>query len=40
MIVYGGYLDNGQVTDEMLNFNLDSDEWTKIQVKNPIEGFA
>lgn len=40
MVVYGGQLDNGNIIDEMLTFVVDTDEWQRVQVKNPIEGFA
>jgi hypothetical protein len=40
MIVFGGYLENGKVTDEMLNFNLESEEWTRLPVKSPMGGLA
>jgi hypothetical protein len=40
MVVYGGFLDNGSVTDELLTFNLEEYEWRKITPKYPIEGFA
>jgi hypothetical protein len=40
MVVFGGYLDNGKVTDEMLTFNFEAEEWTRLQVKNPIGGLA
>lgn len=40
MVVYGGQLDNGRIVDEMLTFNLETGDWSRTQVKNPIEGFA
>jgi len=40
MVVFGGYLENGKVTDEMLTFNFEAEEWTRLQVKNPLGGLA
>jgi hypothetical protein len=40
MVVYGGYLENGSITDELMSFNLDSFSWSRIFVAKPIEGFA
>lgn len=40
MVVYGGQLDNGRIIDEMLTLNIETEEWMRTQVKNPIEGFA
>lgn len=40
MVVYGGYFENGIVSDEMLCLNIEFEEWTKIQVTNPLEGIA
>ena len=40
MVVYGGYLENGSITDELLSFNLDNLSWSRIYVQRPIEGFA
>jgi len=40
MIVYGGYLDNGSITDEMLSLDLDDYTWQRVTPQKPIEGFA
>ena len=40
MIVYGGYIDNGSVIDEMLSLNLETYDWMRIIPRNPIEGLA
>ena len=40
MIVFGGYIDNGSVIDEMLSLNLETFEWVRLLPKNPIDGFA
>ncbi len=40
MIVYGGYIDNGSIIDEMVSLDLDYFEWSHVHPKNPIEPFA
>jgi hypothetical protein len=40
MIVYGGYIDNGSVNDELLNFDLEESYWYKVNCAKPIEGLA
>jgi|LauGreDrversion4_2_1035121.scaffolds.fasta_scaffold180755_1 hypothetical protein len=37
MVVVGGTLQNGSVTNEILNFDLDYYEWSRIILKNPFE---
>jgi hypothetical protein len=33
MIVYGGQFENGQITNEMLNFDLEYNDWGRIYFK-------
>ena len=40
MIAYGGFLDNGSVSDELLSFDLLMSEWKRVYPKKNIEGFA
>ncbi|CDW78242.1 kelch motif family protein [Stylonychia lemnae] len=40
MIVYGGYLDNGSITDELLSLDLDDFTWQRVQPQKSIEGLA
>jgi hypothetical protein len=40
MIVYGGYIDNGAIIDEMVSLDLDYFIWSNVSPKNPIESFA
>jgi len=40
MIVFGGYIDNGSITDEMLNLDLGDFTWHRLNPKNPLEGLA
>jgi hypothetical protein len=37
MVVVGGTLQNGSVTNEILNFDLDYYEWSRIILKTPFE---
>jgi hypothetical protein len=39
MIVYGGQFENGQITNEMLNFDLEYNDWGKIYFKQNIDPF-
>ena len=34
MIVFGGYMDNGSIIDEMLILDLDKYEWRRVVAKN------
>eukprot|EP00347_Sterkiella_histriomuscorum_P001859 403370405 len=40
MIVYGGYLDNGTISDEMLSLDLSDNTWQRVQPLKQIEGLA
>ena len=33
MIVYGGQFENGQYTNEMLNFDLEFNDWGRVYYK-------
>ena len=35
MIVYGGYIENGTITDELLNFDLEECAWYRITPIRP-----
>jgi hypothetical protein len=37
MIVYGGTYQNGTMTSELLNFDLEYNDWSRITVKQNIE---
>lgn len=37
MLVYGGTLQNGQITGELLSFDLEFYDWTRIQYKQTFE---
>ena len=40
MVIIGGYLDGGKISDEILTMNLETRYWNKVEVKGQIEGFA
>ncbi len=40
MIVFGGYIDNGTVSDEMLNFDLEDCSWYRLAPIKPLDGLA
>ena len=40
MVVVGGTLQNGQVTNEILNFDVDYYEWSRIALKAPFEAVS
>lgn len=40
MIVYGGLFENGQITNEMLNLDLEYNDWSRIYFKQNIEPFV
>lgn len=40
MVVVGGTLQNGQVTNEILNFDLDYHEWSRIVLKTPFDAVS
>lgn len=37
MIVFGGQYQNGSVTNDMLNFDLEYNDWTRMNLKHNIE---
>lgn len=39
MIIFGGQYENGQITNEMLNFDLEYNDWGKIYFKQNIDPF-
>ena len=39
MIVYGGQFENGQLTNEMLNFDLEFNDWGRIYFKQNVDPF-
>lgn len=39
MIIYGGQFENGQITNEMLNFDLEYNDWGRIYFKQNIDPF-
>jgi hypothetical protein len=40
MIVFGGLLENGQLTSEMLNYDIEFNDWGRIFFKQNIESFS
>ena len=40
MVVAGGTLQNGQVSNDILSFDLDYYEWSRIVLKTPLEAVS
>mmetsp|Transcript_42735 Transcript_42735/g.65635 ORF Transcript_42735/g.65635 Transcript_42735/m.65635 type:complete len:236 (+) Transcript_42735:1805-2512(+) len=40
MIVFGGQFENGQITNEMLSFDMEYHDWNRIYFKQSQEGFV
>lgn len=34
MIIFGGSLENGQLTNEMLNYDIEFNDWGRVYFKN------
>ena len=39
MIVYGGQYENGQIANEMLNYDLEYNDWGRLNFKQQVEPF-
>lgn len=39
MIIYGGQFENGQITNEMLNYDLEYNDWGRLYFKQNVDAF-
>jgi len=40
MVVYGGQFENGQIANEMLNYDLEYNDWGRLNFKQSVEPFV